>query len=66
MIETYLSSLSGYLNLRNYYVVIAKNLLHIIKRKTSFAKLLKLGHKWEIYFKKLKGIAMRMSPVVWW
>lgn len=45
MIETYLSYLSGHRNLRNYYLVIAKNLLHIIKRKTSFAKLLKLGHK---------------------
>lgn len=43
--ETYLSYLSGHRNLRNYYLVIAKNLLHIIKRKTSFAKLLKLGHK---------------------
>lgn len=45
MIEIYLSFLSGYLNFWNYYVVIVKNFLYIIKCKISFVKFFKFGYK---------------------
>lgn len=66
MIEIYLSFLSGYLNFWDYYVVIVKNFLYIIKCKISFVKFFKFGYKWEIYFKKFKDIVMWMLLVVWW